>query len=109
MSITSGLIAICFVLVAMGWFALGWIARGHENRKYAESRLRALASRAAAEQVADLPHVVDAHRINPTPDPVAPVIHLHLPPGQPVWPQPPVIDSYPIRSIEGGMDEPSRA
>jgi|SRR6185437_3073261 len=100
----TGLLAIGAILLAMGWFAIGWIARGHENRKYAESRLRALANRSLDERMATLPHV-DAHRINPTPEQVAPVIHLHLPPGQPIWPQPPATNSYPIQAIEGEICE----
>src|SRR5438874_11153729 len=45
-----GLLWMVGILIAMGWFAIGWIARGHENRKYAESRLRSLANRAMEDQ-----------------------------------------------------------
>lgn len=45
-----GLLWMGGILIAMGWFAIGWIARGHENRKYAESRLRHLADQAIEEQ-----------------------------------------------------------
>ena len=87
---TAGLFWTVIVLVAMGWFALGWIARGHENRKYGESRLRAL-----AEEAADTSLLVNAERVPPAPAPVmspapavvSPVVqHFHLSASSPAWP-----------------------
>ena len=45
-----GLLWMAGILIAMGWFAIGWVARGHENRKYAESRLKYLADQAIEDQ-----------------------------------------------------------
>jgi hypothetical protein len=96
--VTAGLFWAVFVLIAMGWFSLGWIARGHENRRYAESRLRAL----AADAVLDAYMPVESQRQHPSPAPGmsgAPAIHVHLPASSPAWA--PVIDAQPVQAIEG--------
>lgn len=82
---TAGLFWSLFVLVAVGWFAIGWVARGHENRRYAESRLRAL----AADAVSDAPRPVASQRLV-APQPPPAVVNVHLTAPLPA-PQSPVI------------------
>lgn len=89
---TAGLLWAGAILVAMGWFAIGWVARGHENRKYAESRLRYFAHEAASRT----PAVEDTRRTWPSerlsePSPVAVHLHLSTPPAQGL----PVMSPYP--------------
>lgn len=79
---STGLIWAAFILVAMGWFAIGWVARGHENRKYAEGRMRAVAADAARIQAMEHPWPVEAERIAPA-IPAVVNVHLAMPPSAP--------------------------
>lgn len=111
-SLMAGLWLGSLVLTAIGWFALGWVARGVENRRYAESRLRCLASQVVEERwgsVAGSRTCVDSERLG---GPTSPMVNVYLAaPGVPVSPCSPVVGSiaavgrleeHPLGVVTGG-------
>jgi hypothetical protein len=98
----AGLLSMGAVLIAMGWFAIGWVARGHENRKYAESRLRYLANQAIQDQRELMEARVhrESERVrqeSPT------VVNVYVAATSvPAAPQPPVIDAQVVPALPTG-------
>ena len=95
-----GLLSMAAVLIAMGWFAIGWVARGHENRKYAESRLRHFANQAIQDQreCAETYAWWESERVRQEP-PTVVNVYVAAPRG-PAWrPQPPVIDGQVLPAL----------
>jgi hypothetical protein len=97
-----GLLSMAAVLIAMGWFAIGWVARGHENRKYAESRLRHFANQALQHQLelAETSAHWESERVYPE---RPTVVNVYLAAtGIPAQPQPPVVDARVIPALPSG-------
>jgi hypothetical protein len=97
-----GLLSMAAVLIAMGWFAIGWVARGHENRKYAESRLRHFANQAIQDQLELSEGCArwESERVHQQPPAVVNVYVAAT--GLPARPQPPVIDAQVIPALPSG-------
>ena len=101
-----GLLSMAAVLIAMGWFAIGWVARGHENRKYAESRLRHFANQAIQEQreYVETRARWESERVcHEFPS----VVNVYVAaPSVPAWPQPPVIDAQVLPALPSSARGP---
>ncbi|MGH3825535.1 MAG: hypothetical protein ACRDRA_22255 [Pseudonocardiaceae bacterium] len=97
-----GLLSMVAVLIAMGWFAIGWVARGHENRKYAESRLRHFANQAIQDQweLTETCAWWESERVCQEPPTVVNVYVAAT--NVPAWPQPPVIDAQVLPALPTG-------
>jgi len=93
-----GLLWMGGILIAMGWFAIGWVARGHENRKYAESRLRSLANRAMEDQ-RDLIEARTRWEAERVPRESPTVVNVYLSPPAVPAPRPPVIDGEVVPTL----------
>jgi len=93
-----GLLWMAGILIAMGWFAIGWVARGHENRKYAESRLKYLADQAIEDQweLVEARARWEAERVHRQPPTV---VNVYLDRRDVPAQRPPVIDGEVIRAF----------